>query len=163
MDPSAGMLEKAKASLVETSEPRTVGPKFTFVQGSAEDMRRAVPEDGSVDLLIAGTFQRHFLSFAHQQVIQPKLRTGLTGARCGQRLIVSLNKTGLLLFGFVSHRCASVGPLSIIGYLIMNPDLRGIPPHQIPIPQPPHHGICTRLRPSQQPRPILPAARTHNP
>ena len=50
------MLAKAKTALLGDSDGHVAGrPKYTFAQGSAENMRAAVPEDGSVDLLIAGT------------------------------------------------------------------------------------------------------------
>ena len=43
-------------ALLGDSDGHAAGrPKYTFAQGSAENMRAAVPEDGSVDLLIAGT------------------------------------------------------------------------------------------------------------
>ncbi|KAJ2932317.1 hypothetical protein H1R20_g4787, partial [Candolleomyces eurysporus] len=55
VDPSAGMLQKARDHLVvnSRSDPQAPNTHFSFVQGSAEDLHAALPEDGSVDLLIA--------------------------------------------------------------------------------------------------------------
>jgi len=56
VDPSLGMLEKARKHAIDNDGK--VGSKTTyrFVQGSAEDMRKAIPEDESLDLLVAGAF-----------------------------------------------------------------------------------------------------------
>ena len=60
VDPSAGMLSKARDFLFK-AQPGTRSPseqpkatQFTFAQGYAEDLRTAIPEDGSIDVLIAG-------------------------------------------------------------------------------------------------------------
>ncbi|RXW18223.1 hypothetical protein EST38_g7632 [Candolleomyces aberdarensis] len=55
VDPSAGMLQKARDHLVVNSRSDLQAPStnFSFTQGSAEDLHAAIPEDGSVDLLIA--------------------------------------------------------------------------------------------------------------
>ncbi|KAF9560509.1 S-adenosyl-L-methionine-dependent methyltransferase [Agrocybe pediades] len=53
VDPSLGMLEKARKHVLEsTGAGQTTN--YRFVQGSAEDMKKAVPEDESVDLVVAG-------------------------------------------------------------------------------------------------------------
>ncbi|PPQ92736.1 hypothetical protein CVT25_015357 [Psilocybe cyanescens] len=49
MDPSAGMLDKARA--YAASSPNS--SKFKFVQGSAEDMSKTILETDSVDLIVA--------------------------------------------------------------------------------------------------------------
>ncbi|KDR79330.1 hypothetical protein GALMADRAFT_1234371 [Galerina marginata CBS 339.88] len=56
VDPSQGMLEKARlyAASSEGPERDSTLPKFSFVQGSAEDLSKAIPENESVDLLVAG-------------------------------------------------------------------------------------------------------------
>ena len=51
IDPSEGMLQKARAHVGNAG----IGPSFTFVRGSAEDLSKALPENESVDLLISGT------------------------------------------------------------------------------------------------------------
>lgn len=59
VDPSLGMLEKARASFAsDRSINHETGDssKYTFVQGSGEDLSKAIPADGSVDLIIAGTY-----------------------------------------------------------------------------------------------------------
>jgi len=53
VDPSAGMLEKARAHVDQVS-PGPGSQKFSFLKGSAEDLSKTLPND-SVDLLIAGT------------------------------------------------------------------------------------------------------------
>ncbi|KAJ3502219.1 hypothetical protein NLJ89_g8987 [Agrocybe chaxingu] len=58
IDPSAGMLETARASLAQSSlaaaaTKETSTPSFTFLEGSAEDLSKTIPENESVDLLIA--------------------------------------------------------------------------------------------------------------
>ncbi|KAF9481760.1 S-adenosyl-L-methionine-dependent methyltransferase [Pholiota conissans] len=50
VDPSLGMLETARASFANNHSGTG---KYSFVQGSGEDLRTAIPEDGSVDLIIA--------------------------------------------------------------------------------------------------------------
>ncbi|PPQ95788.1 hypothetical protein CVT26_015888 [Gymnopilus dilepis] len=54
VDPSEVMLEKARtyAASVATSN-ENAAPKFKFVQGSAEDLSSAIPDNDSVDLLVA--------------------------------------------------------------------------------------------------------------
>ncbi|KAF9042958.1 hypothetical protein BJ165DRAFT_1405370 [Panaeolus papilionaceus] len=51
IDPSAGMAEKARIS-IDRNQSVDAG-KFTFKQGSAEDFSTTIPEDNSVDLMIA--------------------------------------------------------------------------------------------------------------
>ncbi|KAF8154457.1 S-adenosyl-L-methionine-dependent methyltransferase [Crassisporium funariophilum] len=54
VDPSPGMLDKARAYTEGLgAHTETNIPAFKFVQGSAEDLSKAIPEAGSVDLLIA--------------------------------------------------------------------------------------------------------------
>jgi hypothetical protein len=62
VDPSAGMLSKARDFLFK-AQPSQLAyspsetPKetqFTFAQGYGEDLRTAIPEDGSIDVLISG-------------------------------------------------------------------------------------------------------------
>ncbi|TFK23849.1 S-adenosyl-L-methionine-dependent methyltransferase [Coprinopsis marcescibilis] len=55
VDPSAGMLEKAKEILnrEDTKEALGAASSFTFHQAGAEDLSQVIPESGTVDLLIA--------------------------------------------------------------------------------------------------------------
>jgi ubiquinone/menaquinone biosynthesis C-methylase UbiE len=51
IDPSQGMLQKARAHVGNAG----IGPSFTFLQGSSEDLSKVLPENESVDLLVSGT------------------------------------------------------------------------------------------------------------
>ncbi|KAF8900680.1 S-adenosyl-L-methionine-dependent methyltransferase [Gymnopilus junonius] len=54
IDPSQGMLEKARAYAEKSGqENESNNPKFNFIRGSAEELSKALPENESVDLLIA--------------------------------------------------------------------------------------------------------------
>jgi len=51
LDPSQGMLQKARAHVGNAG----VGPSFTFLQDSGEDLSKILPENESVGLLVSGT------------------------------------------------------------------------------------------------------------
>jgi SAM-dependent methyltransferase len=54
VDPSLGMLEKARAYAASQDHGSDSNlPTYKFVQGSAEDLSTAIPENESVDLLVA--------------------------------------------------------------------------------------------------------------
>lgn len=62
------MLEKAQASFASsrsTNQETADSSKYAFVQGSGEDLSKAIPDDGSVDLIIAGTYG---LAKSHQSL-----------------------------------------------------------------------------------------------
>jgi hypothetical protein len=85
------MLEKARASFANNRsiylDPGE-SSKYTyaFEQGSGEDLSKAIPHEGSVDMLIAGTYG---LATPRQlyQLMLSKLRQhiGLTGVKFGLR------------------------------------------------------------------------------
>ncbi|TEB30853.1 S-adenosyl-L-methionine-dependent methyltransferase, partial [Coprinellus micaceus] len=61
VDPSAGMLSKARdflfkaqpSQLAHSPSETPKATQFTFAQGYGEDLRTAIPEDGSIDVLIS--------------------------------------------------------------------------------------------------------------
>jgi len=58
VDPSLGMLEKARVHVATSDDGKgherdSKLPKYGFVQGSGEDLSNAIPENESVDLLVA--------------------------------------------------------------------------------------------------------------
>ncbi|PPR00682.1 hypothetical protein CVT24_000970 [Panaeolus cyanescens] len=61
IDPSAGMVEKARVSIARNQA--VDAQKFTFKQGSAEDLSTAIPKDNSVDLLIAAAQSAHWFDW----------------------------------------------------------------------------------------------------
>lgn len=103
IDPSAGMAEKARIS-IDRNQSVDAG-KFTFKQGSAEDFSTTIPEDNSVDLMIAGISWLSILNrnlFLTSALVKLKRRIGLIGKRFGRRLTAYWNLVDLLLSGFVS-------------------------------------------------------------
>jgi hypothetical protein len=87
------MLQKARDHLVVNSkpDPQASGTQFSFIQGSAEDLHGVVPEDGSVDLLIAGKhcqtldLESRLEGRSEYCFSQRRLVIGLTGTKCGLR------------------------------------------------------------------------------
>ena len=55
VDPSKGMLDKARDHVSKNSELKQKSPVYEFVQGSSEDLSRVL-SDESVDLLVAGMY-----------------------------------------------------------------------------------------------------------
>ena len=53
IDPSQGMLDKARVYLAGSWEDKSDAPEYKLLVGSAEDLSRHLPDE-SVDLLIAG-------------------------------------------------------------------------------------------------------------
>ncbi|KAF5310041.1 hypothetical protein D9619_010280 [Psilocybe cf. subviscida] len=81
VDPSAGMLEKARASLKASQTNSNVGKSvMDFRVGGGEDLRGAIPEKGSVDLVVAAQAAHWFDWSKTWPEVSRVLRPGGTAA-----------------------------------------------------------------------------------
>ncbi|KAF8962067.1 S-adenosyl-L-methionine-dependent methyltransferase [Flammula alnicola] len=143
VDPSLGMLEQAQASLVGSPQTKSSGPMYNFAQGSAEDLRKAVPEDGSVDLLIAAQAAHWFDWNKVWPEMSRVLRPGGTAAFW---IYAEFRLTKYPMLGpLITAYAQGTDPVHSVGPYFQRPGRTILERYLVDVPEPPKDGGLEEL------------------